>query len=172
MRLFTIILIVLFAILTRTGIAQNVIFNQNLKGQNKNLKLEISTKIPQYRVGDSILVKYSILNRSTENQQIILREYWGFPMGMAASIHDSRDSSICKYPTRHILSSQLYTENELKEFEKVIEPGKIIEGQVVLQKIPVFCDRIKNNVLPIDSYKINLSFFGLISNTITIEIKE
>lgn len=71
-----------------------------------------------------------------------------------------------------MLSSQLYTENELKDFEKMIKPGKMIEGQVVLQKIPVFCDKIENNVLPIGSYKINLSFFGLISNTIMVEIEK
>jgi hypothetical protein len=172
MRLFTLILILLFAILTWTGKAQNVIYNQNLSEQNKNLRIDISSNMPRYSQGDTIFIKYRISNLSSDIQRIILKEYWSFPMGMTASIRDSRDSSICKYPTRHMLSSQLYTENELMEFEKAIEPGKIFEGQVALQKIPVFCDRIKNNVLPIDSYKISLSFFGLISNTIMIKIKE
>jgi hypothetical protein len=68
--------------LTRAGIAQNVIFNQNISEQNKNLRLDISSNMPQFSQGDTIFIKYRISNVSTDIQKIILREYWNFPMGM------------------------------------------------------------------------------------------
>jgi hypothetical protein len=93
-------------------------------------------------------------------------------MGMGAMIKDKNDSSICHYPSRHILSSQLYTESQLKDYYQILKPGGIIEGQVKLQDIPVFKDYIKDKIIPADKYKINLSYISLISNTIMIEIKK
>lgn len=166
---FTLILLI---IQIGTGIAQNVIYKQNYNEMSKNLKIEISSDNSHYRQRDTIFITYRITNTSKNNQKIILKDYWGFPMGMTTSLRNNKDSSICKYPTRHILSSQLYTEDQLKEFERTIESGKSIEGKVILQEIPVFKEEIRAGILPIDKYKVSLSFYGLISNTIMIEIKK
>lgn len=165
---FTLILII---IQIGTGTAQNVLFKKNLNERTKNLRLEISSESPCYVQTDTIFIKYKITNISKENHNVILKDYWGFPMGMSVSVYNKNDSNICKYSTKHNLSSQLYTEDQLKEFERTIEPGKSIEGRIKLQEIPVFTDEIKNGILPKDNYKVSLSFFGLISNTIMIEIK-
>lgn len=152
--------------------AQNVIFNQTDSSLNKHIRIEISSDKSSYRLGDTIFIKYRFRNISKASQSLLIKDYWGFPMGMRAMIRDKNDSSICHYPSRHILSSQLYTESQLKDFYKILKPGGIIEGQVKLQEIPIFKDYIKDGVIPVDKYKISLSYIWLISNTIMIEIKK
>ncbi len=152
--------------------AQNVIFNQTDTSLTKHIRLEISSDKSSYRLGDIILIKYRFRNISETNQSLLIKNYWGFPMGMGVMIKDKNDSSICDYPSRHILSSQLYTEIQLKDYYKILKPGGIIEGQVKLQDIPVFKEYIKDKIIPVDKYKINLLYIWLISNTITIEIKK
>lgn len=152
--------------------AQNVIFNQTDSSLNKHIRLEISSDKSSYRLGDTIFIKYRFSNISKTNQSLLIKDYWGFPMGMGAMIKDKNDSSICHYPSRHILSSQLYTESQLRDYYKILKPGGFIEGQVKLQDIPVFKDFIKDNIMPVDKYKINLSYIWLISNAIMIEIKK
>ena len=152
--------------------AQNVIFNQTDSSLNKNIRIEISSEKSSYKLGDTIFIKYRFRNISQTDQNILIKDYWGFPMGMGVMIRDKNDSSICKYSSRHILSSQLYTENQLKDYFKILKPDKIIEGRIKLQDIPVFKDYIKDNIIPVDKYKISLSYIWLISNTIMIEIKK
>ncbi|MDD2798161.1 MAG: hypothetical protein PHV20_06165 [Bacteroidales bacterium] len=154
------------------GIAQNVAYKHNIDEMSKNLKMEISSDNSLYEQRDTIFIKYKITNISKTNQTIILKDYWGFPKGMTISIRNQKDSSICKFPTKHILSSQLYTERQWKEFERTIEPGKSIAGIVKLQEIPVFIDEIKDGMLPIDCYNICLSFLGLTSNKLIINIEK
>lgn len=166
------IILTLLIIHLESGFAQNVVYEQNLNEMSKNLKIEISSDNSHYRQRDTILIKYRITNTSKNSQNIILKNYWGFPIGMNASIINNKNLNICQYSTRHILSSQLYTEDQLKEFERTIDSGKSIEGKVILHEIPVFKAEINQGILPIDHYRVSLSFFGLTSNTIMIEITE
>jgi hypothetical protein len=152
--------------------AQNVIFNQTDTSLTRNIRLEISSDKSNYKLGDTIFIKYRFYNISKTNQKVLLKDYWGFPMGMNAMILDHGDSSICGNASMHVYSSNLYTEKQLVDYYKTIEPGKFIEGKVVLQDIPVFKDRIKDRIIPVDKYKVNLIYIWLKSNTILIDIKK
>jgi hypothetical protein len=151
--------------------AQNVIFKQVDTLLTKNIRLEISSDKATYKTGEDIFINYKFTNISDSIQKIMIRDYWGFPMGMGIMITNSNDSSICKYPSRHILSSQIYTEKQLKAYYKKLKPKEIIEGQVKLQDIPVFKDFITDKTLPQDTYNIRLTYIWLISNTIRIDVK-
>lgn len=152
--------------------AQNVIFNQTDTSLVKNIRLEISSVKSSYRLGEAIYVRYRFTNVSRVYQSILIRDYWEFPMGMMAMIINSSNSSVCEYPSRHILSSQLYTESQLKDYYQIVKPGGFVEGQLKLQGVPVFKDYIKDNILPIDKYKVSLSYLWLSSNSIMIEVEE
>lgn len=171
MKIFTFIIISLI-IQVDSIFAQNVIFSQTDTSMSKNIRLEISSDKSNYMTGEDIYINYKFINMSQTDQKIMIKDYWGFPMGMGTTINNSNDSSICKYPSRHILASQIFTENQLKDYYRKFKPGESIKGRVKLQDIPVFQDFIKDKILPVDIYKIKLSYIWLISNTIMIEIEK
>lgn len=151
--------------------AQNVVFERMDSSSRTNLKLEIRSDKSNYKVGDAIFISYKFTNLSSTVQRIMIKEYWGFPMGMRTAIANSSGLSICKFSSRHFFSSQLYTGKELNDFYKKIEPGGSIEGRLRLQDVPVLNDGLEN-LIPEGNYSVRIFHWDLISNVIKIKVKK
>lgn len=166
------LLIQTFAIIHTFGLsAQHIIFNKTKSDFNEKVEFKIKANKEIYNLGDTIWINYEFRNISDSIQMILIKEDWLHPMGMTASIIDDKNLSICKHSTKSIYSSQIYSEEQLKDYYQKIKPKSKVSGKVALQHIPVFKDNIKNDVIPVGVYKVNLGYFVLRSNTIVIEIK-
>jgi len=163
-------ILILFLTLNWTN-AQSVIPSKSSFGMHKRLILEIEAGKKEYPCGEDIVVDFKITNTSDTIQRILFKEYWPHIMGLTVSILDSELGSICKYPTKAVLSSQLFTEEELSDYHKYLSPGESVEGEATIQDIPIFKEKIIDNTIPPGKYSINLSFFQLMSNTINVIIK-
>lgn len=164
-------IISLIVILTSNLNAQNMAFNKPKSNFCEKVELKIKTDNRNYNFGDTIWIEYELKNISDSIQTVLIKDHWHHPMGMTASIFSDNDSSICKYPTKSIYSSQIYTDEQLKGYYKSIEVNSMVGGKVALQNIPVFKDYIKDDIIPRGIYRISLGYYLLISNTIMIEIK-
>lgn len=148
----------------------------------KNVRFEIHIDKNKYRQGEKIKVNYIFHSVSDTKQKIVMKDLWGFPIFMGVSIINENDSNICKDPSRHILCPILFPKKPMKKYYKTIKPGKPIEGQVILQDIPLFEDSSGDNFsmfendsrysIPVGKYKIIMTYnIILISNEISLEIE-
>ncbi len=137
-------------------------------------KFEFNIKAEKdYYVGKPIEIKLIWKNKSNATEKIMIRDYWEHPIGTGASIMDLNDVELTSQVSNHILSSQLFTQEDLKEYEIELKPNETKEYSVDLLKIPILKQTESNweRVLPKGKYKIQVFYYSKISNKIEIEIK-
>ena len=86
---------------------------------------------------------------------------------------DSNNVELTSQVSSHILSSQLFTPEDLKEYEIELKPNETKEYSVDLLKIPILkqTESDPNKTLPKGKYKIQVFYYMRISESIEIEIK-
>ena len=103
----------------------------------------------------------------------MIRDYWEHPIGTGVSIIDSNNTELTSQVSNHILSSQLFTPEDLKDYEIDLKPNQTKEYSVDLLKIPILKQTESNtkSTLPKGKYKIQVFYYSKMSKEIEIEIK-
>ncbi|UKM66188.1 hypothetical protein GSB9_02767 [Flavobacteriaceae bacterium GSB9] len=137
-------------------------------------KVEFNIKAEkEYYADKPIEIKLIWKNKSQNTEKIMIRDYWEHPIGTGASIMDLKNVELTSQVSNHILSSQLFTPEDLKEYEVHLKPNEIKEYSVDLLKIPILKKTESNskNTLPKGKYKIQVFYYSRMSDQIEIEIK-
>lgn|GEM_PF-4075366 len=126
-----------------------------------------------YYYNKPIEIKLIWKNNSNQSEKIMIKDYLGYPIGTGVSILDSNNTELTSAPSKHILSSQIFTSEELKEYEINLQPNETKEYSVDLLKTPILKENdftLKKNILPKGKYKIRAFYYLRMSNSIEIEI--
>ena len=127
----------------------------------------------EYYAGKSIEIKLIWKNESDKTEKIMIRDYWEHPIGTGASIMDLNNVELTSQISSHILSSQLFSPDDLKEYEIELKPNETKEYSVDLLKIPILKQTESNpkRSLQKGKYKIQVFYYSKMSEEIEIEIK-
>ena len=127
----------------------------------------------EYYEGKPIEIKLIWKNESNIAEKIMIRDYWEHPIGTGASITDLNNVKLTSQISSHILSSQLFSPDDLKDYEIELKPNETKEYSVDLLKIPILKQTESNpkSTLPKGKYKIQVFYYSKMSKEIEIEIK-
>jgi len=162
--------------------------NQDTQKENVNTELNVQIQFPVYPTSDKVEFNIKVekeyyvdkpieirliwTNKSNTTEKIMIRDYWEHPIGTGASIMDSNNVELTSLVSNHILSSQLFTPEDLKEYEIELQPNETKEYSVDLLKIPILKQTESNRkrTLQKGKYKIQVFYYLKISEEIEIEI--
>ena len=162
---------------------------QGVRKENVNAELNAQIQFPGYPTSDKvefnikaekeyysdkpIEIKLIWKNKSRETEKIMIRDYWEHPIGTGASIMDSQNVELTSEISNHILSSQLFSPDDLKQYEIVLKPNETKEYSVDLLKIPILKQTESNlkSTLSKGKYQIQVFYYSRVSDRIEIEIK-
>ncbi|WP_324027808.1 hypothetical protein QSV08_07635 [Maribacter sp. BPC-D8] len=137
-------------------------------------KVEFNIKVEkEYYADKPIEIKLVWKNKSNKTEKIMIRDYWEHPIGTGASIMDLNNVELTSQVSSHIFSSQLFSPDDLKEYEIELKPNETKEYSVDLLKIPILKQTESNpkSTLPKEKYKIQVFYYSKMSKEIEIEIK-
>ena len=136
------------------------------------VEMKISLIDTNLNYGDKILLNISLANNSNEEQKLLFDKptvSTGGPWATTGKVMDiDKKTSVLKYENKAMLSSQLYTEDELKDKYYNLKPGQTINGQYELTDIVAL--NYSNNLLPQGTYEVQLFYYSIPSNILTIKI--
>lgn len=135
--------------------------------------LEISLTDTNLNYGDKILLDITLTNNSKIEQKLLFdkpRISTGGPWATTGKVKDiNKKMSVLKYENKTILSSEIYTEDDLKDKHYHLKPGETLKGQYELTDIVVF--NFSGNSLPKGKYEVQLFYYSNPSNILILEIK-
>ncbi len=132
------------------------------------------TAAEKYTFGEPIEMTLKWLNKSQDNQVIMIRDYWEHPIGIGASIINIKTNDTQqKYTSRHILSSNFFLENELKEYEITLKPNESKTHPIHLNEIPYLENNDMNfsKKLPKGTYTAQINYYAKSSNELKFIIE-
>lgn len=136
-----------------------------------DLKINLKDTVLTY--GDKILLNISLTNNGNEEQKLLFDKpsvSTGGPWATTGNITDiETKKSVLKYQNKAILSSQVYTEEQLKDKYYNLKPGQTINRRYELADIVVF--NSSDNLLPKGKYEVQLFYHLNPSNVVTIIIQ-
>ena len=136
-----------------------------------DFKISLIDTILNY--GDIILLNISLTNNNKEEQKLLFdkpRVSTGGPWCTTGKVTDiNKKLSVVEYENKGMLSSEVCSEEELKDNYYYLKPGQTINHQYELTDIVVL--NSPNNKLPKGNYEIQLFYYNNISNILTIKIK-
>lgn len=136
-----------------------------------DFKISITDTILNF--GDKILLNLSLTNNSDKEQKLLFDKptlSTGGPWGITGNVTDIyMKISVLKHENKAMLSSQIYTEDELKDKYYYLKPGQTVSGQYELKDIVVL--NSSDNSLPKGTYEVQLFYHFNPSNILTIKIK-
>jgi len=136
-----------------------------------DLKISVQDTVLNY--GDNVLLNISLTNKGNEEQKLLFdkpKVSTGGPWATIGNVTDIRTKkSVLKYENKAMLSSQLYTEDQLKDKYYYLKPGQTIKGQYELTDIVVL--NSSDNLLPKGTYDVQLFYHINPSNVVTIKIQ-
>lgn len=138
--------------------------------KSMNFDFTVSFEKLRFKYGEEIKMSYSLHNKSDSSHKLPLKNLFGHPIGSGISIINEGDTSICQYPSSHVLSSRLYSEEEFKEFHQEIKPGETFQDTIDLQDIPVFKEGVSGWKLPIGKYRVRFNYYLKESEEFAIEV--
>ena len=136
-------------------------------GQKEFAGRKISIHIEWFnKVGHNISdikLNIKLTNDSSLNQQILFDKpniSTGGPWGISASVTNENGKSILKYSNKAVLSSQIYTADQLSKYYYTLSPLQSISRQYELSDIVIFNDE------PVEkgTYTIQLFYYDQPSN--------
>lgn len=123
--------------------------------------------------GDNIFLNINLINKGNEAQKLLFDKPTISTGGFWAATGKVTDAktrkSALKYENKAMLSSQLHTEDQLKDKYYYLEPGQTIQGQYELSDIVVF--NSSDNLLPKGTYEVQLFYYSNPSNVVTVKIE-
>lgn len=135
--------------------------------------LKISLKDTVLNYGDNIVLNIFLTNNSNKEQKLLFDKPWvstGGPWSTTGEVMDIKTKmSVLKYENKAMLSSQIFTEDQLKDMYYYLKPGQTINRQYELTDIVVF--NTKDNLLPKGMYEVQLFYHFNQSNVLTIIIQ-
>lgn len=140
---------------------------------NPKVELTISLNDTILKASDKIFLNITVTNSSSTNQRLLFDKPvigTGGPWATSATIIDNKtNKSVLKYQNKAVLSSQLYTEDQLKNDYYNLVPGQSVSGKYELTDIVVF--NTIDNKLAKGKYTIQLHYYHNQSNPLTLTIK-
>lgn len=156
-----------FAVVRYNGVT--VTSNENPKVELKIILSETTLKF-----GEKIFLNITLTNTGSTNQRLLFDKpvsTTGGPWATSATIIDNKtNKSVLKYQNKAVLSSQIYTADQLKDNYYNLIPNQSISGKYELSNIVVF--NTSDNKLPKGNYTIQLFYYNSISNSLTLTINE
>jgi hypothetical protein len=138
-----------------------------------NVDFKISLKDSILNYGDKILLNISLTNNSSEEQKVLFdkpRVSTGGPWATTGKVTENNTKkSVLKYENKAMLSSHIYSEDQLKDKYYYLKPGQAINGAYELTDIVVF--NSLDNSIPKGTYEIQLFYYLNPSNILTIKIQ-
>ena len=138
-----------------------------------NVGFDVLLKDSVFNYGDKIFLTLSVTNISSDEQKLLFnkpRVSTGGPWETTGNITDMRTGkSVLKYTNRTILSSQIYTEDQLRDNFYFLKPGQTISGIYELNDIVVV--NAPNSLLPKGAYRVQLFYYGIPSREVIIKIR-
>jgi hypothetical protein len=153
-------------------------FIDTLSVQSKlsdNPKVDVKIYLPDAKLnsGDIIKLKIKLTNLSSTSQRLLFDKpviSTGGPWATSATVIDNKTKKIVlKYQNKSVLSSQVYSEEQLKDKYYNLIPNQSIEGKYNLTDIVVF--NTDDNKLPKGSYTIQVFYYKNVSNSLTFTIE-
>jgi len=135
--------------------------------------LKISLKDSVLNYGNNILLNIKLTNNGDEEQKLLFDKPMistGGPWATTGNVIDVKTKkSVLKYENKAILSSQIYSEDQLKDKYYYLKPGQTINGQYNLADIVVF--NSSDNFLLKGIYDVQLFYYLNPSNVETIRVQ-
>lgn len=136
------------------------------------VEMKISLIDTNLNYGDKILLDICLTNNSNEEQKLLFDKptvSTGGPWATTGKVTDiNKNMSVLRYENKAMLSSQIYTEDELKDKYYYLKPRQNINAQYELTDIVVF--NSSENSLPKGTYEVQLFYHLNASNVLTIKI--
>lgn len=140
---------------------------------NPKVEVTISLIDTILNSSDKIFLNITVTNASSINQRLLFDNPstgTGGPWATSATVIDNKtNKTVLEYQNKAVLSSQLYTEDQLKDRYYNLNPKQSISGKYELSDIVVF--NTVDNKLPKGTYTIQLFYYHNISNSLTLTIK-
>ncbi|PKH52446.1 hypothetical protein CXF68_17875 [Tenacibaculum sp. Bg11-29] len=137
------------------------------------VQVNIEFRYASFKSTDEILVRITLTNNNTQEQNILFdkpRVSTGGPWGTIAKVVSLKtNESVLKHENKAILSSQFYKEEELKHYYYNLKPNESITREFKLRDIVVFDTNDYN--LPKGRYEIQLSYYTNTSNSLILIIE-
>lgn len=119
--------------------------------------------------GDSVLLDICLLNNGSEVQELLFDKPYG-PWATSAKVIDLRTKmSALKYESQSLLSSKVYTNEDLKGKYYYLKPGQTILRKYSLSDVVVY--KSTNNELPKGTYQVQLFYYSNPSNILKLTIR-
>lgn len=135
--------------------------------------VKISLVDTNLNYGDKISLSISLTNNENEEQKLLFdkpRVSTGDPWSTTGKVTDMNNKmSALKYGNKGMLSSQVYTEDELKDNYYYLDPGQTIKGHYELTDIVVF--NSSDNLLHKGTYELQLFYHSNPSNVVKIKVQ-
>ena len=135
--------------------------------------LRISVKDTLMKYGDKVLLDISLRNNGDEDQKVLFdkpKVSTGGPWATIGKVTDNKTKkSVLKYGNKAMLSSQFYTEEELKDKYYNLKPGQSIKRQYELNDIVIIDN--STNSLESGIYEVQLFYYNNPSNIIKVKIQ-
>lgn len=152
--------------------AETLVIKQAIESFPK-VDIEIMLNDTALNFGDNILLKISVTKNGKEVQKVLFDKpsvSTGGPWATIGKVTDQKTKqSVLKYENKAMLSSQTYSEDQLRGKYYMLKPGQTISKQYELRDIVVF--DYPANFLPKGTYEVQLFYNINPSNIITITIK-
>ncbi len=124
--------------------------------------------------GDSVLLTITLSNDGSKIQRFLFDKpacSTGGPWGTTAKVVDKESGkSVLKYENKALLSSQIYTEEELQSHYYNLLPGQTIGKTYVLTDIVVFNE--SDYLIKAGTYEVQLFYYSNPSNVLTFTVNE
>lgn len=179
MRNMLSILLIIILTSCSTATQKNEVLNsdtssiKNTIENSPKVDFNISLKNSILNYGDKILLNISLTNNSSEEQKLLFDKpvvSTGGPWATTGKVTDiNKKISVLKYENKAMLSSQFYTEEQLKDMYYYLKPGQTLNGQYELTDIVVF--NSGEGILPKGTYEVQLFYHFNPSNVLIIKIQ-
>jgi hypothetical protein len=139
--------------------ANNLTNNLSIQSKlNDNPKVDVKIYLPDTTLnsGERININVKLTNLSSTSQRLLFDKpvtSTGGPWATSATvINNQTKKTVLKHQNKAILSSHIFSEDQLKDEYYILKPNQSIEGKYNLTDIVVF--NTDNNKLPKGSYTI------------------
>ncbi|MEO8769447.1 MAG: hypothetical protein ABI402_05165 [Ferruginibacter sp.] len=165
-RIFLLILIILAS---SSSHAQNAMLTKFPK-----VAVEISLRDSIFTSFEDIDITISLTNKEKKDQNILFDkpDKKIYPWGVSISLEDEKGKSFIKFASPEMVSTQLYTEKQLKKsgYYSLLKANGSMKNIYALYAIAIY-ETGNNNKFPKGKYKLQLTYYGNVSNSISFELQ-
>lgn len=136
------------------------------------VKVIVSLSKDTFKVGDDIQLTMTLLNETKQVQSVWFdkpKTSTGGPAWTSVTLKNKKTKkSVLKYENKAILSSQVYSTEQVKLFSYQLKPGQSVKGQFILYDMVV--TNTENYKLSRGAYEMKIFYVMNSSNTINFTV--